>query len=243
MSFENRVAVITGANGRIGRALAEQFAKEGVQLALADINFDPLTEFAEGLSSRGCVARAYKVDVTDSACVKDFAAAVLRDLGKVDILVNNAGQWPRSPFMDMDEELWLRVLDLNLNSVFRMTKAFAPAMAKQNYGRIINLGSIAGVSGLPAYSAYSSAKAAVMMLTKNLAMEFARCGITVNSVSPGMIADAVAPNSGTWVGRCGTGNEVARAIVFLADDDAGYITGEDILVDGGRVLGPHDAKF
>ena len=116
-------------------------------------------------------------------------------------------------------------------------------MVKNGYGRIINLGSIAGEVGLPGYCAYSASKAGVIMLTKTMAMELASCGITVNSVSPGLIQDAAAPHRGTWLGRSGTGEEVARAVAFLASDDSGYITGVDLPVDGGRILGPKGADW
>ena len=120
-------------------------------------------------------------------------------------------------------------------------KQVIPGMVERHFGRIVNLGSIAGVSGLPGAADYSAAKAAIIMLTKVAAMENAKRGITVNSVSPGMVARGdVKPNNGTWLGRSGTADEIARAIVFLADDDAGYITGVDVPVDGGRILGPHN---
>ena len=116
-------------------------------------------------------------------------------------------------------------------------------MKEQNYGRIINLGSIAGEAGLPEMCAYSVAKAGVIMLTKTMAMELAKCGVTVNCISPGMIWDTAAPTTGTWLGRSGTGDEVANAIVFLAADESGYITGVDMPVDGGRTLGPITTSF
>ena len=116
-------------------------------------------------------------------------------------------------------------------------------MVKNQYGRIINLGSIAGEVGLPGLCAYSSAKGGVILFTKTIAMELADQGITVNSVSPGMIADTKMPCSGTWLGRTGTGDEIARAIAFLASDDSSFITGTDIPVDGGRILGPKSSTF
>lgn len=239
MTFDNRVAVVTGAAGRIGRALAEELGKEGVKLALADIRIDALQEFVSSLTANGICARAYQIDITDSEDVTEKTKNILADFGKVDILVNNAGKWPSAKFVDMEEKFWSDVIDLNLNSVFRMTKALLPGMIAQQYGRVINLGSIAGEVGLPSLSAYSVSKAAVIMLTKTLAMEVAKTGVTVNCVSPGMILDAKVPNTGTWLGRSGTGDEVARVIAFLAADESSYITGVDYTVDGGRILGPH----
>ena len=141
----------------------------------------------------------------------------------------------------MSEELWLKMIDLNLNGVFRVTKAFLPDMLKNKYGRIINLASIAGEVGLPAYSGYSASKAGVIILTKTLAMELAKKNITVNSVSPGMIGDSPDATKLTWLERWGLGSEVANALLFFASDDSGYITGVDCPVDGGRILGPRFA--
>ena len=137
---------------------------------------------------------------------------------------------------------WLLKLPLESIVMFRFA-AFIPAMRKRKYGRIVNLGSIAGEVGLPGQCAYSAAKAGVIMLTKTMAMELGETGITVNSVSPGMIWDEKAPHPGTWLGRTGTGEDVAKAIAFLASDDAGFITGADLLVDGGRILGPKNMTW
>lgn len=243
MIFSERTAVITGAAGRIGRALAQELGQSGVSLALVDINPDALRKAAEVLQPLNVTVRTYVMDVTNAECVEQVSQEILHDFGKVDILVNNAGRWPGKAFLDMDEDFWQQVIDINLNSVFRLTKAFAPGMAERHYGRIVNLGSIAGESGLPGYTAYSVSKAGVIMLTKDLAMEFAKKGITVNCVSPGMISDVSSPNNGTWLGRCGTGEDVARLIAFLCSDDTGYITGVDYTIDGGRILGPHNASF
>ena len=153
--------------------------------------------------------------------------------------VNNAGCWPRGSALETSVENFKSVIELNLYSVFHLSKISGEKMKAQQYGRIINLGSIAGEVGLPVFCAYSAAKAGVIMLTKTMAMELAKCSVTINCVSPGMIKDQIIPCNGTWIGRCGTGEEVARAIVFLAADESGYITGSDFPVDGGRTLGPH----
>ena len=242
MKFENRTAFITGAAGRIGRATAEEFGKYGVKLYLADIRPEPLEEFAGQLRAKGIDAHPVVLDVTDPDQIEKTVQSVIREAGKVDILVNNAGKWPRATMLETEDEVWQQTINLNLTSVFRLSKAFAAGMKEKHYGRIINLASIAGEVGLPGFFAYSAAKAGVIMLTKTAAMELASSGITVNSVSPGMIQNEKTPSDSTWVGRTGTGDEIARAIVFLASDDAGYITGADLPVDGGRILGPKTTR-
>ena len=243
MKFESRTAFITGAAGRIGRALACELGGYGVKLYLADIDVERLEQACSALNEGGIEARPVQLDVSDPRRIAETAAEVLARAGRVDILVNNAGKWPRGSILDTSDARWHEVIELNLSSVFRVSRAFLPSMVKNGYGRIINLGSIAGEVGLPGYCAYSAAKAGVIMLTRTMAMELASCGITVNSVSPGLIQDAAAPHRGTWLGRSGTGDEVARAVAFLASDDSGYITGVDLPVDGGRILGPKGADW
>ncbi|MBO5723686.1 MAG: SDR family oxidoreductase [Lentisphaeria bacterium] len=244
MNFQNRTAVITGAAGRIGQATAEEFVKHGVRVFLADINMKRLEPFAEKLRAEGAYVSTIFMDVADPGSIRTAAEQILAESGsKVDILVNNAGRWPAGSILQCSDELWTEVINLNLNSVFRVTQAFLGVMTAQQYGRIINLGSIAGEVGLPGLCAYSAAKGGVIMLTKTIAMELSGQGITVNSVSPGMIADEKMPCDGTWLGRYGTGDEIARAIAFLASDDSSFITGVDFPVDGGRILGPKNAAF
>lgn len=202
-----------------------------------------LEELCAGLKEKGIEAHPVQMDIMDPRRITEAAQAVLAEAGQVDILVNNAGKWPAGSILNTPDAQWQEVIELNLTSVFRVSQAFLPAMRKNAYGRIINLGSIAGEVGLPGRCAYSAAKGGVIMLTKTMAMELATCGITVNSVSPGMILNTRAPNNGTWLGRCGTGDEIARAIVFLASDDSDYITGVDLPVDGGRILGPKGSDW
>ena len=243
MKFEKRTAFITGAAGRIGRALAEEFGKHGVKLYLADINLSGLETLCADLEKKGITAHPVQLNVMDRGQIIESAQKVLSEAGKVDILVNNAGKWPKGSILDTSDEQWQEVIELNLTSVFRLSQAFIPSMRKNGYGRIINLGSIAGEVGLPGFCAYAAAKGGVIMLTRTMAMEVATCGITVNSVSPGMIVDVPGPHNGTWLRRTGTGDEIARPIVFLASDDSGYITGADLPVDGGRILGPKGADW
>lgn len=239
MKFDHRVAVITGAAGRIGRALAEKLCAEGVAVALADLAVEKAEAVAAALREKGGNVRAYALDVQAPESVKLLAEQVLADFGKVDILVNNAGVWLPSLVAETSEEQWLRMIDINLNGTFRVTRAFLPSMLENGYGRILQLGSIAGEVGLPRYAGYSAAKAGVIMLTKVMAMELAKKNITVNCVSPGMIGESTGTTPYTWIGRWGRGEEVADLLLFLAGDDASFITGVDYTIDGGRILGPH----
>ncbi len=240
MKFENRVAVVTGGAGRIGLALIEKLCEQNVAVALVDIAAEKAEAAASSFREKGGNVRAYKMDVQNADEVKAVCAKIIADFGHIDILVNNAGVWLPSLFEDMEDDLWEKMIDLNLNGVYRVTKPFLANMLENGYGRIINLGSIAGEVGLPKYSGYSTAKAGVIMLTKVMAMELAKKNITVNSVSPGMIGDDKgAPTNLTWMGKWGGGDDVANLIMFLASDDTDFITGVDYGVDGGRVLGPH----
>ena len=247
MPFNNRTAVVTGAGGNIGRAICRQLGAAGVHIAATDVSLDTATQTAIELQALGYDVRPYQQDVTSEENIQSSFAQIVSDFGKVDILINNAGVWCHHDgscrhFLEtISDDEWKRIIDINLLGTFHCMKQVIPGMVERHFGRIVNLGSIAGNSGLPGAADYSAAKAAVIMLTKVAAMENAKRGITVNSVSPGMVARGdVKPNSGTWLGRSGTADEIARAIVFLADDDAGYITGVDVPVDGGRILGPHN---
>lgn len=243
MIFNDRTAVITGAAGRIGRETARLFASYGVRLYLVDINMEKLEPLCEELRKDKKEVYAYRMDVSDPEDIQKVSDEILLHAGRVDILVNNAGVWPRGSALETSDADWEKIINLNLHSVFRLSKIFGQKMKEQQYGRIINLGSIAGEAGLPELCAYSVAKAGVIMLTKTMAMELAKRGVTVNCVSPGMIGDDKRSSAGTWLGRSGTGDEVANAIVFLAADESGFITGTDLPVDGGRTLGPLTTSF
>ena len=242
MTFADRVAVVTGGAGRIGRPLCEKLAAAGVAVAVVDINAEGAEAEAEKIRQTGGKARGYGMDIQSSESVRDASSKILSDFGRVDILINNAGVWRRQLIEEMDEDFWNFHINLNLNGVFRVTKAFLPGMLEHGYGRIINLGSIAGEVGLPFYGAYATSKAGVIMFTKTLAMEVAKRGVTVNCISPGMIGDSPSgPIKQTWIERWGTGPEVADLIMFLAADEASFITGVDYTIDGGRILGPRFA--
>ena len=235
-SFDGRVALVTGAAGNIGKAVCRLLAAHGARVAAAD-----LPGLGDGL---------YAMDVTDQASVRAAVAKVVADFGKIDIVVNNAGVWEhrdvkgRQRFEEMDPVEWKRLLTIDVDGVFHVTQATLPHLLANGYGRIVNLTSIAGEVGLPGYADYATAKAGIISLTRTLAMENARRGITVNCVSPGMVAVGdIKPTSGTWIGREGSVEEIARAIVFLAADESGFITGVDIPVEGGRILGPRNCDM
>ena len=243
MKFENRTAVVTGGAGEIGKALCRKLCEQGVAVALTDLSPELAEEAASSIRREGIRIRAYEMNVESTGSVRSAAEKILADFGRVDILVNNAGVWRQSPFEATDEEKWIRTLNLNLTGTFRVTQAFLKQMMEHEYGRIINLGSIAGEVGLPGYCDYAAAKAGVIMMTKTLAMEMAKKNITVNCVSPGMVGPVRRETKGTWIGRTGSGEEIANLIVFLASDDSSFITGVDYTIDGGRILGPRFCDF
>ena len=249
LKFEDRVAVVTGAAGNIGLATCRMFCESGVRVAATDLSAEALEERIAPLKTAGYDIRAYAQDVTDREAVFATFIKIIADFGKIDILVNNAGVWEhrdvigRQRFEEMPIDEIKRLVDINFYGVVHCLQAVIPHMAERKYGRIVNLGSIAGEVGLPGYADYASCKAAVIELTETLAMENAKSGITVNSVSPGMILKTVGPHDGTWVGWSGSPDDIARAIVFLASDTAAYMTGVDMPVDGGRILGPHNCDM
>lgn len=237
MKFENRVAVVTGAGGQIGSCICRMFKEAGVRVAATDMTPE--------IAAKAPCDKAYALDVLDAASVKGAFDAILKDFGKVDILVNCAGVWihPGKPgkirFADLEEEDWLNIVRINLEGTMRVTHGIIRHMVANGYGRIVNLGSISGICGLPGCCDYSASKGGVGMFTKTLAMETAKQGITVNSVAPGWVERVRREIPNTWIGRTGDPDEMARAVLFFADDDSGFITGTELPVDGGRVLGPH----
>ena len=249
LKFEDRVAVVTGAAGNIGMATCRLLCESGVRVAATDICKETVETRMASLRERGFDIRAYAEEVTDAEAVEKVTKDIISDFGHIDILVNNAGVWEhrdvvgRQYFEQMSIAEIRRLVDINLFGVVHCLRSVLPHMIGRKYGRIVNLGSIAGEVGLPGYADYAACKAAVISLTTTLAMENAKRGITVNSVSPGMILKTVGPHDGTWIGKSGAAEDIARAIAFLASDSAGYMTGVDMPVDGGRILGPHNCDM
>lgn len=250
-STSERVAMVTGASSGIGQATAVELARRGYQVAVHYLrNEKGARETYEKIRAlKAGHARVYSCDVSDHIQAGQVAGDVLADFGRIDLLVNNAGSLvERRLFADMDHDLWRRVMALNLDSVFYVTHAFLPAMIRQGSGCIINVASIAGRNGGgPGASAYSAAKGAVITLTKSLAKELIGHGIRVNCVNPGVIATPFHERfstremierfvAGIPAGRLGSAEEVARVIALLASEDASYVVGECVEINGGQLM-------
>jgi NAD(P)-dependent dehydrogenase (short-subunit alcohol dehydrogenase family) len=240
--LDNRVAIVTGGASGIGFETAKALKQCGARVVLIDLNLKKGEEAAAALG-----VEFKPADVTQSARVRDIAAQVKSACGSIDIAFNNAGVCDNVPGEDMTDEAWLRVMNVNLNSVFYCCREFGKVMLAQGKGSIINTASMSGiVSNTPQpQSAYNASKAGVIMLTKSLAGEWAKRGVRVNSISPGYIGTEMTKRGmaneewrKTWLqctplGRVGEPSEVASAVVFLASDASAYFTGSNLVMDGG----------
>lgn len=244
MNFKNKTAIVTGAAQGIGRATAIQFATAGANVILVDIDNEKLETVKkelENLNSDVKVA-TFKCDVSNENEVYETVKKAEEIFGKIDILVNNAAVWRCwSDFLNTPLEEWKKFIDINIMGTVYFTKAVLPQMTENKYGRIINVASVAGVYGNANMAHYSATKGAVISMTKALAKEVAHIGITVNAVSPGSVSpaengdiDYYQPSELSFAGRTGTDRENADLICFLASDKAGYISGQNIQIDGCR---------
>ena len=242
MNFNGKTALITGAGRGIGKTIAEKLAKFGSNIALADMN--PVSDdVLKEIEENGTKCLAYKLDVTDFDAVDSVVKKIIDETGGIHILVNNAGITKDNLFMRMKPEQWLQVIDVNLNGVFHVTKSVIRTMVKQHSGRIINISSVVGFSGNPGQVNYSSTKSGLIGFTKSLSREVGTRGITVNAVAPGFINTAMtqalnesqqqAILSQIPLGRMGEADDIANAVAFLASEEASYITGTVLHVNGG----------
>ncbi|MGN7868108.1 3-oxoacyl-ACP reductase FabG [Paracoccus sp. 22332] len=238
-----RTALVTGASGGIGGAIAQALHAAGATVALSGTREGPLQDLAAALGERAHVVPANLSDAEAAAgLVRDAAAA----MGSVDILVNNAGITRDNLFMRMSDEEWSQVLDVNLTSVFRLSRAALRGMMKARWGRIVNITSVVGATGNPGQGNYAAAKAGLVGMSKSLAYEVASRGITVNCVAPGFIATAMTDSltddqkgkilSQIPAGRMGVPQEIAAAVLYLASPEAGYVTGATLHVNGGMAM-------
>ena len=247
MDFTGKTAVVTGGSRGIGRAVCLELAKGGASVVLCCAgNMTAAEETAKACEAAGGRAMALRCGVTDAGQVKALMDAALGEFGRVDILVNNAGITRDGLLAMMKEPDFDAVVDTNLKGAFLCMKAAVRPMMKQRYGRIVNLSSVVGLRGNAGQVNYAASKAGIIGMTKSLAKELASRGITVNAVAPGFIdtdmtaampeAARAAALSGIPMARLGAPEEVARAVAFLASDDAAYITGQVLAVDGGMAM-------
>lgn len=247
MSLKGKVAIVTGGSRGIGRAIAIELARNGADVAFSySKSADKAKEVEDEIGKLGVKALAMQSDVANFAQSKDMVSNAIKQLGKVDLLVNNAGITRDKILMMMSEEDWRAVIDTNLTGVFNCSKAVVVPMMKQRSGSIVNITSVSGLVGMPGQTNYSSSKAGIVGFTKALAKEVARRGVRVNAVAPGFIeTEMVQALQQKYLdemlklvplGRVGKAEEVARVVAFLASDDASYITGQVINIDGGMAM-------
>ena len=246
MEFKGQVALITGAARGIGRAIALSLAKRGADIAVADISSESARETAAEIASLGVKAVPVALDVSKSSEVSGAIEGVVKEFGRLDIVVNNAGITKDGLILRMKEDDWDAVISINLKGVFLCSREAVKVMVKQRYGRIVNIASVVAFMGNPGQANYSASKAGIVGLTKTIAKEYASRGITANAVAPGFIAtamtDALAENvreemlKSIPVGKFGSVDDVANAVVFLSSPETAYITGQVIHVNGGMYM-------
>jgi meso-butanediol dehydrogenase/(S,S)-butanediol dehydrogenase/diacetyl reductase len=253
--FEGKVVLITGAASGIGAATARRFAREGAQLVLGDIDESGGTALAKELAERGSATAFRATDVGDLAQVEALTREAVERFGRLDVAFNNAGIGAYGKAPDLDPQAWHKIIAVDLHGVFYGCRAAIPEMRRSGGGTIINTASISGLGGDYGLAAYNAAKGAVVNLTRTVAIDHARENIRVNAVCPGPIATALtAPLLGSEdlvheygklvpMGRVGKAEEIAGVVAFLASDDASYITGATLVVDGGVTAATGQPNF
>lgn len=243
----DKATIVTGAGSGIGRAIAQVFAEEGAKVLVADVKEDAAQETARLIREAGGESHPMKVNVADWREVEAMAAAAEERYGRIDIVCANAGIYPSATIDEMSEQDWDQTHDINLKGAFFTVKACWAKMKPQNYGRIVLTSSITGpITGFPGWAHYGATKAGLLGFMRSAAIEFARSNVTINAVLPGNIMTGSLDSIGEDylrrmeqaipMGKLGEPEDIARAMVFLASDDAKYITGQTLVVDGGQTL-------
>ncbi|HEY3182412.1 MAG TPA: SDR family oxidoreductase [Gaiellaceae bacterium] len=246
-SLDERVAIVTGAASGIGRGIAEVLAGEGARVVIADVDGDGAERLAGRLRDEGRDALAVQVDVIDRRAVDAAAAAAVDRYGRIDILAANAGVYPSVALTEMSDRDWDHVMDVNVKGALHALQACLPTMRERGYGRIVFTSSITGpVVGMPGLTHYAASKAALLGMMRSAALELAADGITVNAILPGnvrtpgleQLEEAVIARviAAIPLGRLAEPEELGWAVRFLASEEAGYVTGQTLVVDGGQVL-------
>lgn len=243
MSFEQKIVLVTGASRGIGKAIAQTFAARGATVIGTATSESGAQAISEYLGDKGC---GFVLNVTVPESIEALFAQIKEKFGEVDILINNAGITRDNLLMRMKDDEWDDVIQTNLTSVYRLSKAVLRSMMKKRYGRIVTIGSVVGTMGNPGQTNYAAAKAGLLGFTKSMAREVASRGITVNAVAPGFIETDMTHSltedqqaailSQVPAARLGSAQEIASAVVFLASDEAAYITGETLHVNGGMYM-------
>ncbi|OBX18451.1 3-oxoacyl-[acyl-carrier-protein] reductase [Erythrobacter sp. QSSC1-22B] len=246
-SLEGKTALVTGASGGIGSSIAYALARQGARLALSGSNGGKLRAFREQLMEEvGGDHVEITCNLSDTKQVEELVPATIDTLGKIDILVNNAGITRDNLAMRMKDEEWDEVIRINLEAAFRLMRAAARPMMKARHGRIVSITSVVGTTGNPGQMNYAAAKAGLTGMSKSLAQELASRGVTVNCVAPGFIRTAMtgelpeaqkeALNARIPMGRMGEGEDIGAAVAYLASDEASYVTGQTLHVNGGMAM-------
>jgi NAD(P)-dependent dehydrogenase (short-subunit alcohol dehydrogenase family) len=251
MRLAGKVALVTGSGSGIGRAIAERFAREGARVIVNDLHRDRAEETVQRIAAAGGEVLAIQADVTQSAAVQAMVEQGLAAFGRIDILVNNAGASQGDDILSFDEATWDWNLAVVLKSVYLCSRAVLPQMIERRSGAIVNISSVNGIVGL-GEEAYSAAKAGMNVLTKNMAVKYGRFGIRVNAICPGTVRTPIwgprlekdphiFEKLAKWypLGRVGEPEDIANAALFLASDEAAWITGALLVVDGGLLAGSY----
>ena len=244
--LNDKIAIVTGASQGIGKTISLELSKSGAFVYCISRNKKAIESVVNSIISKGGQSSSFACDISDSDKFKNIVEKIIKKHNKIDILVNNAGITNDALLMRMSNKQWDQVIDINLKGAFTSTKSVLRYMMKNKYGRIINITSIVGLTGNAGQANYAASKAGLIGMTKSIAKEVASRGITANCIAPGWIETSMTEIlteeiknqflSQIPIGRIGSANDIANTVIFLASEEAGYITGQTITVDGGRVI-------